>query len=43
MEGPDGLVVHEINSTVEFKGASQVSNDDISGRMVDYITSILKR
>ncbi len=31
-----GLVVHEVNNTVEFRGAATVSTTDIPGAMIDY-------
>jgi [lysine-biosynthesis-protein LysW]--L-2-aminoadipate ligase len=34
-----GYLVHEINNTVEFRGASLVSKNDIAGSMVDYLVS----
>lgn len=40
METPDsGLVVHEVNGTVEFKGAQSVTEYSIAKRIVDYVTS----
>jgi len=37
MEDKDhGLVVHEVNNTVEFRGAASVSKADIPGEIVDY-------
>ncbi|MFL6310260.1 MAG: lysine biosynthesis protein LysX [Nitrososphaera sp.] len=37
MEHKDhGLVVHEVNNTVEFRGAASVSRADIPGEIVDY-------
>ncbi|MEM4237731.1 MAG: lysine biosynthesis protein LysX, partial [Candidatus Nitrosocaldaceae archaeon] len=32
----NGLVVHEINNTVEFKGAASVSNKDIAASIIEY-------
>jgi len=32
-----GYLVHEVNNTVEFRGASAVSKSDIAGKMVDYL------
>jgi [lysine-biosynthesis-protein LysW]--L-2-aminoadipate ligase len=44
MEGKDrGLVVHEVNSTVEFRGAASVSKADIPGAMIDYAVRIGRR
>jgi len=36
MEAPNGIVVHEVNSTVEFRGASRASKADIPGLIIDY-------
>jgi [lysine-biosynthesis-protein LysW]--L-2-aminoadipate ligase len=36
MEGPQGLIVHEVNSNVEFRGASGGTGIDIAGRILDY-------
>lgn len=38
-----GLVVHEVNNTVEFHGAATVSEADIPGAMIDYAVSIAKK
>ena len=41
MEDKDrGLVVHEVNSTVEFRGAASVSHADIPGAMIDYAVKL---
>jgi [lysine-biosynthesis-protein LysW]--L-2-aminoadipate ligase len=32
-----GYLVHEINNTVEFRGAATVSPHDIAGAMIDYL------
>jgi [lysine-biosynthesis-protein LysW]---L-2-aminoadipate ligase len=32
-----GLMVHEINNTVEFKGASSATGINIAGLIIDYI------
>ena len=40
MERPDSeLVVHEVNGTVEFKGAQSATDHSIAGRIVDYVAS----
>ncbi|HEX2014151.1 MAG TPA: lysine biosynthesis protein LysX [Nitrososphaera sp.] len=39
----DGLIVHEVNNTVEFHGAASVSEADIPGAMVDYAVKIAKK
>lgn len=44
MEDSDkGFLVHEINNTVEFRGASKVSDADISGAMIDYALDVAKK
>jgi [lysine-biosynthesis-protein LysW]--L-2-aminoadipate ligase len=44
MEGEkDGLVVHEVNNTTEFKNTVRVTGVDIPGQMVDYALSLNKR
>jgi [lysine-biosynthesis-protein LysW]--L-2-aminoadipate ligase len=37
------LLVHEVNNTVEFRGASNVSESDIAGAMIDYALTITKK
>ena len=34
---PDGIVINEINGTVEFRGASTISDIDIGNIILDYI------
>ncbi len=43
MEAREGLLVHEVNNTVEFKGASQATGLDIASRIVDYAKIIGSR
>jgi [lysine-biosynthesis-protein LysW]--L-2-aminoadipate ligase len=43
MEGGNGLVVHEINSTVEFKNTVPATGVDIPGMIVDYALKVAKR
>ncbi|MGI0019822.1 MAG: lysine biosynthesis protein LysX [Nitrososphaera sp.] len=38
-----GLVVHEVNNTVEFRGAATVSTTDIPGAMIDYAASMARK
>jgi [lysine-biosynthesis-protein LysW]---L-2-aminoadipate ligase len=38
-----GLVVHEVNNTVEFHGAASVSKADISGAIIDYAVKIARK
>ncbi|HEY0579153.1 MAG TPA: RimK family alpha-L-glutamate ligase, partial [Candidatus Nitrosocosmicus sp.] len=35
-----GLMVHEINNTVEFKGASSATGINIAGLIIDYIKNV---
>jgi [lysine-biosynthesis-protein LysW]--L-2-aminoadipate ligase len=37
-----GLMVHEVNNTVEFKGASTVSTKDIAGEIIQYAAGMIK-
>jgi len=37
-----GYLVHEVNNTVEFRGASAVCKSDIAGAMTDYLMKISK-
>jgi [lysine-biosynthesis-protein LysW]--L-2-aminoadipate ligase len=38
-----GLLVHEVNNTVEFRGASNVSEADIAASIIDYAVSVAKK
>jgi [lysine-biosynthesis-protein LysW]--L-2-aminoadipate ligase len=38
-----GLVVHEINNTVEFRGAATVSKIDIPSEMIDYAVKLARK
>ena len=38
-----GLVVHEVNNTVEFRGAASVSKADIPNQMIDYAVKIARK
>jgi [lysine-biosynthesis-protein LysW]--L-2-aminoadipate ligase len=38
-----GFVIHEINSNVEFRGASLVSQVDIANSMIEYILTVFKK
>ena len=40
MESDHGLLVHEVNANVEFKGVSEVSGVDVAGRIVDYLAGL---
>ena len=43
MESANGLVVHEINHTTEFRNSSPVTGVDIGDRMMEYFISRAKR
>ncbi len=43
MESPEGILVHEVNNTVEFKGAASVCDEDIPGSIIEYIISKERR
>jgi [lysine-biosynthesis-protein LysW]---L-2-aminoadipate ligase len=43
MESPDGLVVHEVNNTIEFKNTVPATGVDIPSLIVDYLISLEKR
>jgi [lysine-biosynthesis-protein LysW]--L-2-aminoadipate ligase len=38
-----GLVVHEVNNTVEFRGAASVSKADIANEMIDYAVKLVRK
>jgi [lysine-biosynthesis-protein LysW]---L-2-aminoadipate ligase len=38
-----GLVVHEVNNTVEFRGAASVSKADIPGQMIEYAVKVARK
>jgi [lysine-biosynthesis-protein LysW]--L-2-aminoadipate ligase len=37
MESPRGILVHEVNNTVEFRGAASVCGIDIAGEIIDFL------
>ncbi len=37
MESKEGYVVHEVNNTVEFKGAQAASKTKIAKKMIDFV------
>jgi len=43
METENGFVIHEVNSTVEFKGAMSASEVDIPGKIIEYALGLAKR
>ncbi|MCS7116453.1 MAG: lysine biosynthesis protein LysX [Nitrososphaerales archaeon] len=42
MESPDGLVVHEVNHTIEFKNTVPATGVDIPGLIIDYLMEVAK-
>jgi len=43
MEAQDGFVVHEVNGTVEFKGAQAASTNNIAQQIVEYLVEEAKK
>jgi [lysine-biosynthesis-protein LysW]--L-2-aminoadipate ligase len=43
MESPNGLVVHEVNPTPEFKALTAATGVDVAGRIVDYAVGVGRR
>jgi [lysine-biosynthesis-protein LysW]---L-2-aminoadipate ligase len=43
MEGPEGLVVHEVNPTPEFRALTGATGVDVAGRILDYVEEVAKR
>jgi [lysine-biosynthesis-protein LysW]---L-2-aminoadipate ligase len=43
MESKEGYVVHEVNNTVEFKGAQAASKTRIAKKMIDFVIRSAKR
>jgi [lysine-biosynthesis-protein LysW]--L-2-aminoadipate ligase len=43
MESNEGLLVHEVNNTTEFKNTVPATGVDIPGMVIDYLISIQKR
>jgi len=37
MESEDGILIHEVNSTIEFKGAATASGKDIGSKILDFV------
>lgn len=42
MEGENGMVVHEVNNTIEFKNTVPATGVDIPGLILDYLVSLSK-
>ncbi|MCQ5337342.1 MAG: lysine biosynthesis protein LysX [Candidatus Methanomethylicia archaeon] len=43
MESKNGIVIHEVNATVEFKGAMSASGIDIPGKIIEYALKLAKK
>lgn len=43
MEAPSGIIVHEVNNTVEFRGAASVSSVDIAGEILDHVVKVRRK
>jgi len=43
MESPNGNVVHEVNSTIEFRGAAAATGVNIATKIIEHLVSITKR
>ena len=42
MEGPNGLLINEVNNTIEFKGISSTTDIDIAGKIIEYTVRMAK-
>lgn len=43
MHGPDGLVVHEVNHTMEFRNSIHTTGVDIPAKMVEHVAAVARR
>lgn len=43
MESPRGILVHEVNSTVEFRGLYSATKVDIPGKIINYAIEAMKK
>ena len=43
METEKGIVVHEVNGTVEFKNSVSVTGVDIPAKIIDFAIEVAKR
>ena len=43
MESPRGILVHEVNSTVEFRGLCSATGIDIPRKIIEYAVGLMKR
>lgn len=43
MESPNGIIVHEVNNTPEFKGLYSATKADIPEKIIEYVIKVMKR
>lgn len=43
MEGPEGFLINEVNSTIEFRGISSTTEVNIAERILDYAVRVVKK
>ena len=43
MESPNGIIVHEVNNTPEFKGLYSATKADIPKKIIEYAVKVMKR
>jgi [lysine-biosynthesis-protein LysW]--L-2-aminoadipate ligase len=43
MESPSGILVHEVNNTVEFRGLYSATKVDIPGKIINYAVKVMKK
>jgi len=43
MEGPEGFLINEVNSTIEFRGISSTTEVNIAERILDYAVGLVKK
>jgi len=43
MEGPEGFLINEVNSTIEFRGISSTTEVNIAERILDYAVRMVKK
>lgn len=43
MESPNGIIVHEVNNTPEFKGLYSATKADIPEKIIEYAIKVMKR
>jgi [lysine-biosynthesis-protein LysW]--L-2-aminoadipate ligase len=43
MESPEGIVIHEVNNTPEFRGLFSATKVDIPEKIIEYAIKVMKR